>query len=107
MKVSRTAWIVVAVVAAAIAAFTYSQVRNSQPATHSVKLHWKATPGATSYNVYRSTKAGHPYTKIGTSTTPSYVDSPVPSGAVLYYVVTAVHDGQESGFSTEIKAVVP
>jgi fibronectin type 3 domain-containing protein len=106
MKISRTTWIVVAVLAAGVAAFTYSQVKKSR-AVHSVHLHWKATPGATSYNVYRSSMMGHRYTKIGSSSTPSYVDSPVPSGAVLYYVVTSVHDGKESGFSQEIKAKVP
>jgi fibronectin type 3 domain-containing protein len=107
MKISRTAWIVVAVLAAGIAAFTYSQVKNSRPATHSVKLHWKATPWATSYNVYRSSVSGQPYTKIGTSSTPSYVDSPVPSGAVFYYVVTAVRENHESTYSAEIKVKVP
>ena len=107
MKISRTTWIVVAVLAAGIAAFTYSQVKKSQPAVHSVHLHWNATPGATSYNVYRSTMTGRGYTKIGSSPTPSYLESPVPCGAGVYDVVTAVHDGIESVFSQEIKAKVP
>jgi fibronectin type 3 domain-containing protein len=74
---------------------------------HSVTLHWQASAGTKYYCVYRSTKSGAGYQKIGTSPVPNYKDSSVPSGAVFYYVVTAVGDKGESKFSSEIKAVVP
>jgi fibronectin type 3 domain-containing protein len=74
---------------------------------HSASLSWTPSAGATSYNVYRSTASGGPYTKIGQSLTPSYRDTPVPSGTVFYYVVTSVRDGIESAYSREMKASVP
>lgn len=74
---------------------------------HSVTLSWTPTPAASSYNIYRSTTSGGPYTKMGTSTEAKYVDTPVPGGALLYYVVTSVSGGKESGYSSEIKATVP
>ena len=74
---------------------------------HSATLRWTPSAGATSYNVYRSAASGGPYTKIGQSLTPSYVDTQVRSGAVFYYVVTCVRDGTESAYSQEIKASVP
>jgi fibronectin type 3 domain-containing protein len=108
MKMSRTTWVLVALVAATIAVFAYGHAK-SKPGTsvHTVRLHWKASRGATSYNVYRGTVSGGPYKKIGHSSTPSYVDSSPPSHIVLYYVVTAVRGKQESEYSAEIKAKIP
>jgi fibronectin type 3 domain-containing protein len=84
-----------------------SEEAKKQAPTHSVTLHWNGVPGATYYYVYRSTVSGSQYQKIGTSPTPTFKDTPVPSGAVFYYVVTAVVDGRESKYSDEIKAAVP
>jgi fibronectin type 3 domain-containing protein len=106
MKVSRFIWLLVAIVAAGLALYMYRNA-GGKPATHSVTLRWSVTPYATSYNVYRATANGGPYHKIGAAPTPAYVDAPVPSGAVFYYVVTAVSEGKESSFSKEMKAVVP
>jgi fibronectin type 3 domain-containing protein len=112
MKARRVAWILtVGVAACAIALFAYRLVWASHSGAkaepHSVTLTWDASPGASSYNVYRSSKSGGPYDKVGTASTPKYVDKPVASGAVLYYVVTTVTDKGESKYSAEIKAVVP
>ena len=106
MKISRMAWILVVVIAAGLALFMY-RTTEAKSTTHSVTLQWSASPCATSYNVYRSTVSGSQYHKIGASPTASYVDKDVSSGAVFYYVVTALCNGKESAYSTEIKATVP
>jgi len=69
-------------------------------------LNWQASPNATSYNVYRRTEEGA-FEKIGSSKTASYVDSPVPSGAIFYYGVTTVEGSQESKISNVIRVEVP
>lgn len=113
MKSSRAAWVglAIAVVAAGLFALRLSLHGNPFVATsagpHSVTLHWSPDPVATSYNVFRGTESGGPYVKIGSTPTPSYVDRPVPSGVTFYYVVTSFGNHTESGFSDEIKVVVP
>ena len=60
-----------------------------------ISLTWTASTGATSYNIYRSTKsfpgpgpaAGAP---VATSTTASYTNTGLTAGTTYYYVVTAV-----------------
>jgi fibronectin type 3 domain-containing protein len=104
MKTSKLSLALISVlVIAAIALFAYLAPKHG----HSVTLHWAASAGATSYNVYRGTTSGGPYDKVGTASTPTFVDTDVESGEVLYYVVTAVKEGKESRHSTEIKATVP
>lgn len=108
-KSQRVALVLLLAVGVGIVLLGY--IRSRQAPTdaraHSVTLHWVASAGATSYNVYRSSASGGPYTKIGQSLTPTYVDAPLPSGAVFYYVVTSVRAGIESAYSQEIKASVP
>jgi fibronectin type 3 domain-containing protein len=105
--------VVAIVLAAAIGRTALSRIQTqTEPAkrtssSHSVTLNWKPTPDASFYYIYRSTMSGSQYQKIGTSPTPTFKDAPVPSGAVFYYVVTAVVKGRESKYSNEIKAVVP
>lgn len=106
MKISRLAWVWVLLIAVALGLFVYKQAR-AIPAEHSVTLRWTASPGATSYNVYRAKVSGGPYTKIGAVPAPPYRDEDVTSGATFYYVVTAVREGKESKYSSEIKASVP
>jgi fibronectin type 3 domain-containing protein len=73
---------------------------------HSVNLHWQPSPGAASYNIYRRTEDGT-FQKIGSSKTATYVDTPVPSGAVFYYGVTTVEGNQESKISNIIRVEIP
>ncbi len=107
MGTSKT-WGLVAVVAllAAIGvfAFRYPEIFGKKP--HSVALHWNASPGASSYNIYRHAEGGE-FAKIGSSQTASYVDRPVPSGAIFYYGVTTVEGPQESKISNIIRVEVP
>jgi fibronectin type 3 domain-containing protein len=95
--------LVVALCAFMIFAFRHAETTNRP---HSVNLHWQASPGATSYNIYRRTE-GTEFQKIGSATTVTYVDTPVPSGAVFYYGVTSVQDNEESKISNVIKVEVP
>lgn len=76
-------------------------------AVHSVTLKWQPSMGAESYHIYRSTTSKSNYQRIATSVSPSYKDTPVPSGVTFYYVVTAVRDKGESAPSNEAKAEVP
>ncbi len=105
MKASRDVAVVVAIVATSLALFVYSQTRGR--AVHSVTLNWSPTPGAVFYNVYRASASGGPYRKIGKAHSSLYIDTPVTSGSVFYYVVTAVEHGKESAYSNEIRAAVP
>jgi fibronectin type 3 domain-containing protein len=108
MRIPRITWIVVAVIAAGLLVFPPSQAWGAPAGKgHAVKLKWKPSRGAISYNVYRSKVSGGPYKKIGKSSTPSYVDSAPPRHTVVYYVVTAVRGRHESKHSAEIKATVP
>jgi len=109
VKSPRVALVLLLVVVVGTVLFGYLRARQApeEARAHSVTLHWAPSAGASSYNVYRSTRSGGPYTKIGQSLTPTYVDTPVASGAVFYYVVTSRRDGIESSYSQEIKASVP
>jgi fibronectin type 3 domain-containing protein len=75
---------------------------------HSVSLSWATSQNATSYNIYRGTIHGGPYTKVisGVATT-TYTDGSVSHGQTLYYVATAVSAGKESAYSQETKVVIP
>jgi len=78
---------------------------------HSVSLNWGAStsPNVVSYNIYRGTTSGVHYTLLRKGlTSTSYTDSNVQSGAVYYYVTTAVDtNNSESAFSNEVRAVIP
>jgi fibronectin type 3 domain-containing protein len=74
-----------------------------------ITLTWAAPPGATGYNVYRSTSAGGegppPYQSL--LSTPAFTDSGLAAGATYYYRVTAVNGGGESSFSNEVLGTIP
>jgi fibronectin type 3 domain-containing protein len=78
---------------------------------HSVSLNWDPSSSAnvSSYNVYRATTSGGPYSMLQTGlVSTSFTDSNVQPGAVYYYVTTAVDTSQaESVHSNEVQAVIP
>ncbi|HXH67166.1 MAG TPA: choice-of-anchor D domain-containing protein [Candidatus Limnocylindrales bacterium] len=80
-------------------------------ASHSVSLSW--TPGSSTYsgfNVYRGTTSGGPYTRVDAAmiSAADYTDGSVSSGQTYYYVATQIDStGAESGYSSEISAVIP
>jgi hypothetical protein len=79
--------------------------------THSVNLSWIASKSQViGYNLYRGSVSGGPYTQINPVLDPStaYTDSTVQGGNTYYYVSTALNSGGiESGFSNQVKVVVP
>ena len=62
---------------------------------------WGTSTGATSYNLFRSTVSGGPYTNIAVVRTNSYLDSGVFSGITYYYVVEAVNSTGASAYSNQ------
>jgi fibronectin type 3 domain-containing protein len=76
-------------------------------APHTVTLLWQPSPGAKSYNVYRASRPGDPYQKIGSSSTTSFLDSPISAPNTLYYWVTAVNEYGESAPSKRLVVSLP
>ncbi len=81
------------------------------PPGHSISITWQASssPGVATYNVYRSSTAGGPYSRVGWRVSgASYTDTAVQPGATYFYVVTSVTSANvESVISSEVKATVP
>jgi len=74
---------------------------------HSVILNWIASPGATSYCIYRGTAHGQ-YVKIASGIPGlTYTDLQITRNQTLFYVATAVRSGNESSYSNEIVAAIP
>jgi len=79
---------------------------------HSVLFTWSPSPssGVVGYNIYRSNVSGSSYSKINATAISglTYTDGTVVSGETYYYVFTATDaQADESGFSTEVPAVIP
>ena len=80
------------------------------PPSHAVNLSWNAASAVVGYNVFRGSQSGGPYAKINSvlDASTTYTDSSVQGGQAYYYVTTAVDSGgAQSGYSNEIKAVIP
>jgi hypothetical protein len=65
-------------------------------------LTWTSSPGATTYNVKRSTVSGGSYATVGNVTTTSFVNTGLINGTPYYYVVTALNAGGETGISGQV-----
>jgi len=80
-------------------------------AQHTVALSWSASPTPNvTYNMYRGTVSGGPYSKINTSTIAAltFTDTLVSNGTTYFYVVRAVDSSNvESVNSNESSAVIP
>jgi autotransporter-associated beta strand protein len=79
-------------------------------------LSWPATPGATSYNILRSTTSGGGYAGIATNLGPvcgcgsnnaTYLDTNALNGATYYYVVQSVNPVGASANSPQSAATTP
>ena len=68
------------------------------------QLTWKAVPGATEYQVYRSTQQNSGYSKINTTTATSYVNTGAKAGTTYYYKIVAVKGTAASDFSNIVTA---
>ena len=63
----------------------------------SITVSWEASPGATSYRIYRGTAAGgEGATPIATTTGTSYKDTNLSPTPIYFYQVTAVNSAGES-----------
>jgi fibronectin type 3 domain-containing protein len=80
------------------------------PGNNEATVTWNAVAGATSYNIYRTTSQGQQGTKVGASSSTSYVDATAVNGVTYYYDVTADNvagEGPVSAQSTGITPVIP
>ena len=68
------------------------------------QLTWKAVPGATEYQVYRSTQQNSGYSKINTTTSTSYVNTGAKANTTYYYRIVAVKGTAASDFSNIVSA---
>ena len=71
------------------------------PSPSKSTLSWAGATNAVSYNVYRSTVSGGPYSQIATGLTSlSYTDTNLSAGLNYYYVITSINSsGVESKYS--------
>lgn len=76
------------------------------PKKKTVSITFKKVAGATSYNIYRSTKKKGKYTCVANVTKTKYKDKTVQSGKKYYYKVVAVN-ANEAGADVEGKASKP
>src|SRR5437588_11558461 len=71
---------------------------------HQLTLSWNSLPGATAYNVKRSTTSGSYYVTLTTVTGTNFTNTGLVNGTTYYYVVTAVGSGGPSSNSAELAA---
>ncbi len=74
------------------------------PGNGQITLSWNASPGATSYNVKRSTSSGSGHATIANWLTTYYTDDSLTNGITYYYVVSAQNTLGESGNSAQASA---
>jgi hypothetical protein len=77
-------------------------------ANSSISLDWPATPGATSYRIYRGTSSGgEGATPIASPASPSYTDTNLSATPIYFYEITAVNSAGESPRSAEDASKTP
>jgi fibronectin type 3 domain-containing protein len=69
-----------------------------------IELAWNSVTVATSYEVLRATSAGGPYTNVGPSSAPNFVDSGLAAATTYYYTVKAVNASGTSAPSKSASA---
>jgi fibronectin type 3 domain-containing protein len=94
--------------AAATAPPTPADVELHAGADSSITIAWPASPGATSYRIYRATTAGaEGTTPIATITGTEYRDANLSPTPVYFYQVSAVNAGGESARTPEDASKTP
>jgi fibronectin type 3 domain-containing protein len=77
-------------------------------ADSSITITWCASPGATSYNVYRgTTSGGEGSTPIASTTSMTYTDKNLSSTPIYFYEISAVNSAGESGRTAEDASKTP
>jgi hypothetical protein len=70
-----------------------------------VSLSWPAVPGASGYDVLRSTVSGGPYTIVASNVTgTSFTNAGLTTGTTYYYVVAAYTATSEGMNSPQVSA---
>jgi fibronectin type 3 domain-containing protein len=88
-----------------VAPYTPAGLQTSQEQT-GIQVGWTNVFGATSYRVYRATDKDGPYSRIGTTTEVSHLDTSAAEGILYYYRVDAVDAaGNESAPSTAVPGI--
>jgi fibronectin type 3 domain-containing protein len=73
-----------------------------------VTLVWTNSPGATSYNILRSTTSGSGYASVATDAGSPYLDNTAANGNAYYYVISASSDaGGNCSSANSAQASVP
>ena len=75
------------------------------PDNAKVWMNWSASPGATSYNLKRSTTAAGLYSIIASPTEAGFTDTDVSNGTSYYYRVSSVKSSYESAYSKPVVAI--
>lgn len=70
---------------------------------NNIKLTWTKSNGATSYDIYRSTKKSSGYKKIATSKTNSYTSNSLKTNITYYYKIKAKNSYTTSSYSSVVK----
>lgn len=70
---------------------------------NSIKLTWEKVNGATTYEIYRSTKKSSGYKKIGTSRTNSYTSKNLKTNKTYYYKIKVKNNASSSTYSSVVK----
>ena len=76
----------------------------ASPTNNQVTLAWPAVPGATSYNVKRSTNAGGPQPLLASVAATNYTDATALPGTNYFYAVTTVSNFVQSAAFREAQA---
>ena len=74
------------------------------PGNTQVTLSWTASPGATSYDIYRGTSSGGESLIQSGVTATSFTNTGLTNGTVYYYKVSAVNAAGQGLLSTEVSA---
>lgn len=77
---------------------------NINQADRQIALKWSLLSGATSYAIQRSPD-GFTFSALGTSTLPSYVDSPPVAGIMYWYKVAAVNGSGTGPYGSAVQMV--
>ena len=76
---------------------------NAIPGDGQVALSWNVAPGATGYNLKRTTVGGGPYSSVTNGLTSTiYTNTGLTNGTTYYYVVSTLKGGCESTNSAEV-----
>jgi hypothetical protein len=74
----------------------------------SITIAWPASPGATSYNIYRGTASGgEGTTPVATTTATTYTDKNLSTTPIYFYQITAVNSAGESARTPEDASKTP